>query len=152
MSSRDHSRADANSFNVFEALGMIVAVAMDSHYSDWSIAEVEQYLVPALKAHQCKVYVDDRNGPAAFVTWALLDDECHQAMLQGKNPPPDRWRSGENLWFMDIVAPYGDAPRIIRDLQCNVFPDRHAHSVKRSPDGSIVRIKKWRNALAERRS
>lgn len=144
---------DPRTGNIFEALGMIIAVAMDSHYSDWSIYEVERHIVPALKSGQCKIYVNDDVGPAAFVTWAFLDDECHEAMLShGRNPPADRWAAGKHLWVMDIVAPYGDAPRIVRDLQRNLFPNMHGHSIRRDPDGRVVRIAKWRNALAGRTS
>lgn len=141
----------SNTSNVFEALGMIVAIAMDSHYSDWSISEVEKHIVPALKYRQYKIYINEPGGPAAFVTWAFLDDECHEAMLShGRNPPADGWRSGKNLWVMDIIAPYGDAQRVVRDLQRNLFPDMHGHSIRRNPDGSISRIAKWRNALVRR--
>lgn len=137
------------SIGFFEALGMMTAVAMASDYRDWSVSEIEACLVPALQAGQCKVYFDENNLPMAFVTWALVDDECHNALyLHGQNPPPDRWTSGSNLWFTDIVAPFGNTLHIIRDLQRNHFPHLHAHSIKRNGDGSIKRIKVWRNALA----
>jgi len=132
-------------FSVFEALGMMMSVAMDSHYSDWSISEVEKHIVPALKSGQYKVYCNNQSVPVAFVTWALLDDECHEAMLtQARNPPADRWAAGKHLWVMDLVAPYGDAQRVGRDLQRNLFPDMLGHAIRRDPDGRAVRIAKWR--------
>ncbi|MDP9630341.1 UNVERIFIED_ORG: cytolysin-activating lysine-acyltransferase [Ensifer adhaerens] len=141
----------SNSFNLFEVLGMMAVVAMDSDYRNWSLAEIEAYLVPALDAGQYKVYINDEGRPTAFVTWALVDDECHGALVKhGSNPPANRWCSGRNLWFMDIVAPYGNALHVIRDLQRNYFPDMHAHSIKRNEDGSVKRIKVWRNALVDR--
>ncbi|MBD9653135.1 toxin-activating lysine-acyltransferase [Ensifer sp. ENS09] len=149
MTTTDNTTTDPTTFNVFEALGMVVAIAMESHYSDWSISEVERYIVPALKSGQYKLYVNDHVGPAAFVTWAFLNDECHEAMLaHGRNPPADHWQSGRHLWVMDIVAPYGDAKRVVRDLQRNLFPQMHGHSIRRDPSGNIIRVARWRNALA----
>lgn len=147
MQGRD--TADSNrSLGFFETLGMMAALSMESEYRHWSIADMEINFLPALRAGQCKIYLDEVQRPVAFVTWAFVDDECHAALYaSGENPPPNRWTSGNHLWFIDIVAPFGNVPRIIRDLQRNHFPQHHAHSVKRSPDGSIERIKIWRNAL-----
>lgn len=128
--------------NFFEALGMMTTVAMMSHYSNWTLSDVEAFLIPALHAGQCKVYFDERGRPIAFITWALVDNECHEILFRhGKNPPANRWQSGGNLWFIDIVAPLGNTLHIVRDMQRNHFPHLHAHSIKRNPDGSVKRVK-----------
>ncbi|WP_234803957.1 toxin-activating lysine-acyltransferase [Ensifer adhaerens] len=137
--------------STFEVLGMMVAIGMSSDYRNWSLSEVGDNLVPALLAEQYKIYFDENGKPLAFLTWALVDNECHEALLcHGRNPPPDRWTSGENLWFIDIVAPFGGTLHIIRDIQRNHFPHVHAHSIKRNQDGSIKRVKVWRNGLVRR--
>lgn len=138
--------------NTFEAFGVMACIAMDSGYVDMTLGEASLYLVPPLTVSQFKIYINDRGEPDAFVTWALVDDACHEAMLaDGRNPPPNCWHSGPHLWFIDIVAPHRNTRQIIRDLQRNHFPDRHAHSIKRNPDGSVKRVKVWRNALVGQR-
>lgn len=140
-------------YGFFEIFGMMTAVAIDSDYNQLTVRELGSYLVPALDAGQYKVYLNNLGRPSAFVTWAFVDDECHQILSEsGINPPPNRWRAGPNLWFMDIVAPFGDARTIVRDLQRNHFPDLRAHSIKRNADGSIKRVKVWKNLLATRPS
>lgn len=137
-----------DNIDFFEALGLMTTVAMASEYRTWTILEIERYLVPALRVGQCKIYFDDHGNPSAFVTWAMLDDESHQALLDsGRNPPPDRWASGTNLWFMDIVVPFGNLLSIVRDLQRS-FPGHHAHSIRRNADGSVRHVNRWRNTLA----
>lgn len=145
----DRNTADHNRpLGFFETLGMMAALSMESEYRHWSVADMEINFVPALQTGQCKIYLDEVQRPVAFVTWAFVDDECHGALYnRGENPPPDRWTSGNHLWFIDIVAPFGNVPRIIRDLQRNHFPGHHAYSVKRNQGGTVERIKVWRNSL-----
>jgi cytolysin-activating lysine-acyltransferase len=135
----------------FETLGMVTALAMTSGYRNWYLEDIERNLLPALQAGQCKIYLDDERRPTAFVTWALVDEECHEALrLRGRNPPPDRWASGGNLWFIDVIAPFGNALAVIRDLQRNHFAHvSRAHSIKRNADGGINRIKVWRNTVLD---
>lgn len=132
----------------FEALGMMTELALHSPiHRNWSIADIGRNLAPALRVGQCKIYFDERRLPISFATWALVDDECHEALrLRGETPAPDRWASGDHLWFIDVVAPFGDARHLIRDLQRNHFADiGRAHAVRRNLDGGFKRIQIWRN-------
>ena len=145
-------KKEAIVYSSFEAVGIVTALAMESEYSSWSLAEVKEYIMPALISGQFKIYVEGDDKPFAFVSWALVDDECHKILLEsGQNPPSDRWSSGCNLWFIDVVAPFGGVLHIIRDMQRSQFSKYgRAHSIKRKPDGSVHRVKVWRNALVQR--
>ena len=37
---------------------------------------------------------------------------------------PTDWKSGETLWLVDIVAPFGGHDAMIKDLKEKVFPER----------------------------
>lgn len=131
---------------LFTALGMMTAVSSASEYRIWTVGDIEQYFLPPLLLGQNKVYLDDDGMPLAFVTWALLDEACHNAILsEGRNPAADQWASGDHLWFMDFVAVGVHPISIIRDLQKNHFPGRHAHSIRRDAEGGIRRVCRWRN-------
>jgi cytolysin-activating lysine-acyltransferase len=135
-------------YGFFEILGMMTAISLDTHYRNYSLEQLGSYLIPPLDARQFKVYLDDKGRPAAFVTWALVDGQHHRALHdQGINPPPGKWSSGSNLWFTDLVAPAGDVRAIVRDIQKNIFPDRHAYSIRRNAVGGVKRICIWKNAL-----
>ncbi|KQZ63106.1 hypothetical protein ASD54_01610 [Rhizobium sp. Root149] len=130
-----------------EALGSMTALALQSPlHRYWRISDIQANFLPALKSGQCKIYFDGPNDPIAFVTWALLDDAAHEKLLSdGVTPNAGQWSSGSYLWFIDIVAPYGDAAKVIRDMRENYFSGKNGYSIKRNLDGSINRIKQWRN-------
>ena len=136
----------------FQALGMMAALAMKCRYREWSVADLEINVLPALRCGQSKIYLDPEQRPMGFLTWALVDDECHHAlMMEGRNPPDDRWCSGPYLWFVDIVSPFGSLYPIVRDMQRNGFPGfARAYSIKRNAAGEIVRVNVWRNLGAAR--
>lgn len=131
----------------------MVALAFESEFHrTWAITDVERNLIPAILLGQYKFYFIEGDRPRAFATWALVDDEIHrQLLLDGSTPEIDKWNSGENLWFIDIIAPFGDALSVVRDLQRVVFPKADgAHSIYRNSDGSVRRYRRWRNALTGR--
>lgn len=78
------------------------------------IADLDWRLLPPLVLDQCKLY--SREGiPWAFVTWARVNDGIDQR-LRSEAPviAPHEWKSGDKLWLIDVVAPFGDAPGIAR--------------------------------------
>jgi cytolysin-activating lysine-acyltransferase len=78
------------------------------------VADIDWRLLPPLVLDQCKLY--SREGlPWAFVTWARVGDAVDQR-LRSSAPliAPHEWKSGDKLWLIDVVAPFGDAPGIAR--------------------------------------
>jgi cytolysin-activating lysine-acyltransferase len=133
--------------SAMDALGSMVFLALQSPlHRRWLISDMERNFIPALKTGQCKIYFYGPDNPKAFVTWALVDDAAHlKLMADGLTPHESKWASGDKLWFIDVVAPHGDAGMVIRDMRKNHFSGQNGYSIKRNPDGSINRIKKWRN-------
>ncbi|WP_245517121.1 MULTISPECIES: toxin-activating lysine-acyltransferase [unclassified Mesorhizobium] len=129
---------------------MVTALAMASNYRNWHVADIVHNIVPALRVGQGKIFLDDQRRPTAFVTWALVDDECHNNLrCHGQNPPDDRWCSGSHLWFIDILAPFNNVRSIIRDIQYQQFPDvRCAYSIRRDAAGGIRRVNVWKSISA----
>ena len=37
---------------------------------------------------------------------------------------PQDWKSGDNLWVVETIAPFGGAEEMAKDLKAAVFPDR----------------------------
>ncbi len=140
--------------NGFEALGMMTALAMECRYRNWSIADLETNVLPALRCGQSKIYLDRNEWPGAFITWALVNDECHHVLMRdGRNPPDDRWCAGPHLWFIDIVAPFVSPYSIVRDMQRNRFPGcARAHSIRRNAAGEVARVNVWCNLDAKRKA
>ncbi|MEJ8308024.1 MULTISPECIES: toxin-activating lysine-acyltransferase [Rhizobium/Agrobacterium group] len=130
-----------------ESLGSIIFLAMNSPvHRNWLISDVETNFLPALSTGQCKIYFAGPERPIAFVTWAIVDDATHSKLLEdGITPHESKWASGKNLWFIDVVAPFGDSVMVIRDMRKNYFSGQNAYSIRRNTDGSIKRFQRWFN-------
>ena len=134
-----------------EAFGAMTFLSFESElHRNWYVYDLAVNFVPALQAGQVKIFFDEENGfPTAFVTWALLDDETHEKLLlDGITPPPEKWNSGEHLWFIDFLSPFGNPYKLIRELQLASFSGfETANFISRNSDGSIRKIRTWKSSL-----
>ena len=62
--------------------------------------------------------------PRAAVTWAFFDEETEERMLAGERMSSHDWISGDRLWLMEIVAPYGQGSgrRMVRYFEEQLKP------------------------------
>lgn len=72
-------------------------------------------------------------------TWAWLDAPAVDRMLADGGVAPQDWQSGDQLWFIDVIAPFGDMRAISRDLR-RLFPGQTGHSVRWNEDGTVKKI------------
>lgn len=88
------------------------------------IADQDWLLMPPVVLDQCKLYMKNEM-PWAFVTWAFVSDEI-DARLRSHSPKiaPHEWKSGENVWLIDIVAPFGQTDEMIDELRRMQFYGR----------------------------
>lgn len=137
----------------FAALGRMLWLACRVEpYRDFPLSRCEAALLPAIELGQFRLYGADDGRPLAFVTWALMSEAAearHRANAAGDgeaiNARQD-WRSGDRLWFMDFVAPFGHARAVAADLRRNVFPNRSARGVRMARDGDVKKLGAWRSA------
>lgn len=134
------------SIGYHEALGMMMWLMKHADYhSQWPIWSVDKDIVPALIHGQSKIYFDSSQIPVGFATWAWLDDEAREQLINNKAPLTiKQWNSGEHLMFGDFVAPWGQAKFILNDLRTQVFPECKAFSLGRNQDGSIRKVYHWK--------
>ncbi|CAN7388529.1 toxin-activating lysine-acyltransferase [Pararhizobium sp. LjRoot255] len=136
----------------YDVLGIMTALAFESElHRNWSVSDLQMNFIPAIILGHSKIYFNQERNPCAFATWALVDDQTHfQLLADGNTPRLEKWNSGRHLWFIDIVAPFGNALSVVRDLQRIMFPTADgAHSIYRNADGSVRRYRRWRNALSK---
>lgn len=53
---------------------------------------------------------------------------------------PQDWKSGDKLWAVEVIAPFGGPEEMIKDLKAKVFPAREVRFVAMSTDGKDVRV------------
>ncbi len=107
------------------AFGPVIMLYLQSAHRRFQfISDLEWLLIPPLMNRQCKLFMK-KSYPFAFVSWAFLNEEAeNRLVLNGGKLRPQDWKSGENLWLVDIVAPFGGADKVLADLQQNEFPGK----------------------------
>lgn len=77
---------------------------------------------------QAKLYMRGQT-PLAFVSRARLSPA---AVTRYRQPPyhlaPSDWRSGDRVWIIDLVAPFGNAQEILKDIRENLFPEEKIYT------------------------
>jgi cytolysin-activating lysine-acyltransferase len=48
---------------------------------------------------------------------------------------PDKWTSGDQLWVVEVIAPFGGAEAMVADLKEKVFPTREIKMLVAGADG-----------------
>lgn len=99
------------------------------------LADLEWLVAPAVMAKQFRLF---KNGdrPFAYASWALLDEEAEKRLVGGQpRLRPGDWRSGDRLWLIDLVAPFGGQDGVLKHLKENLFADRKLMALRRNPNG-----------------
>lgn len=102
-----------------EALGSAVWLWMHSaSHRDAPLHTLNALLLPALKSRQFVLALE--NGrPVSYVSWACLDEDAERRYLG--NPAvcmrAEDWASGQRLWILDWVAPFGHSAAMRRILE-----------------------------------
>ena len=85
------------------------------------LSELDWRVMPALTLDQAKLYLRD-SFPIAYVSWAKMSP---QAAERYKHAPhhvsPSDWKSGDQIWLVDFVTPFGGAKEVLADLREKVF-------------------------------
>jgi cytolysin-activating lysine-acyltransferase len=84
----------------------------------YTLAEFNHYAVFPILHNKMVIHYEGER-PVGLVTWCWLDSEQSQLFLDEQYNPEevDYARStGEQLWVIEFIAPYGHAMRIFRDM------------------------------------
>lgn len=108
---------------------------LDTH-KYFSVADLETRVLPPVMLEQCKLYLQGKAGglPMAFVSWARLDEAAEAKYLATQKITPGEWKSGDRLWLMDSLIPFGGQDRIFKELYQEMFANEDIHLLM--PDGT----------------
>lgn len=93
-------------------------------HKNFFLFDLEWLVMTPIMLKQFRVfYATDR--PIGVALWAFVNEEVEKRLMAGnaKLAPAD-WKSGDRLWLVDIIAPYGGQEAMIQDLKEKVFPNR----------------------------
>ena len=99
-------RPEFPSADAITAYGGLCFLYMHStRHAGWSVQQLRRIVQPPIDLKQAKIFYYE-GVPRAACTWAHLDDAAERQLLLGQPLTPAQWRSGPNLWLMEIIAPY----------------------------------------------
>lgn len=94
------------------------------------LSELEWRVMPALVLEQAKLYMRD-GAPLAYVSWARLSPEVAERYQRTPHHlAPTDWQSGDQVWLVDLCAPFGGGQEIVRELQDQVFAGQTVHRLR----------------------
>ena len=123
----------------YRLLGMICELMSASDYHQhWPIQALHTELLPALRRNQYRIYLNQEHQPFGFVSWANLSAKGLAQVLADQIDLQDSdWDAGDYPMINDLIAPWGDAKRIIRHLRTEVFPNQRVLGIRRHRDGTL---------------
>jgi len=110
---------------VAQVMGEIVWLLSQSpQHKNFFIADLEWLVMTPILLNQFRIfYAPDRPIGVAF--WAYVNERVDERLSGGNaRLAPADWKSGDILWLVDIVAPYGGQEEMLQDLKVKVFPEQ----------------------------
>lgn len=134
------------SVNEAEVLGASVWLWMHSaRHKGAPLETLPTSLLPVIKARQYVLAFKD-NKPAFFMSWAWFDEEAerryltqHHLLLKDAD-----WCSGNRMWVIDWVAPFGDTRSMAKLVLNELFPDCGFRALWHRGADRGMRVKRFR--------
>jgi len=96
--------------------------------------QADKPMTPVLLNQFRLFYAKDR--PLGVVFWGLVSQEVEERLKAGTaRLLPQDWKSGDRLWAVEVIAPFGRAEEMVKDLEAKVFKDREIRFVVLGADG-----------------
>lgn len=106
------------------------------------MADVDVLLMPPVILDQCRLY--SRDGvPFSFFTWAKVSDEIDKRLRTGEPKiAPHEWQSGNHVWMVDMVAPFGHFDEMFKELRETELKGLNISALVPNADGGFD-LKEW---------
>ncbi len=116
---------DGAAKKVSEVLGEIVWLMSQSPlHKQFFISDLEWLVMTPVLLQQFRLFYD-QSKPIGVAFWATVDEEVEQRLTAGTTRlRPQDWKSGDRLWVVEVIAPFGGAEEMVKDLKAKVFPQR----------------------------
>lgn len=99
------------------------------------LSELDWRVMPALVQEQAKLYMRD-SAPIAYVSWAKLSDTAAQRYIEAPHHlTAADWKSGDQIWLIDLVTPFGAAAEVMKELRETVFAGKAVHQLMPDAQG-----------------
>jgi len=124
-----------------EVLGEIVWLMSQSHlHKQLFVSDLEWLVMTPMMLQQFRLFYDQQK-PVGVLFWASVNEEVEGRLAAGTTRMrPQDWKSGDRLWVVEAIAPFGGAEEMVKDLKAKVFPGREIKVLAVGPKGKEVRM------------
>lgn len=100
------------------------------------ISDLEWSIIPPVMLKQFKLFKDNEEKTIGYTSWARISKDVENRILASGNAKlaPGDWNSGDIIYLIDVLTPFGGNRGIITKLYETEFKDKK--------DVSIIRPKK----------
>ena len=139
---------------VSEVLGEIVWLMSQSPiHKRLFIQDLEWFVMTPVLLKQFRLFYS-KDRPLGVVLWAYANEEVAAMLAEGTTKlRPQDWDArpkpgaagqpaGEDktqIWVVEVIAPFGGAEEIVKDLKAKVFPQREVRYLVTGPQGKQVK-------------
>lgn len=134
-----------------ETLGQITWLWINSSLQkDWPTHLLGTNAIPAI-AHRQFLLLKQGGLPVAYCSWAFLDACAERRYLADAHSLTlADWVSGERMWLVDWVAPFGHSFALYRQMRAR-FPDAIARAIRVDAEKKTARVQEIIGKKASRK-
>jgi cytolysin-activating lysine-acyltransferase len=130
---------DGAAKKVSEVLGEIVWLMSQSPlHKQFFISDLEWLVMTPVLLKQFRLFYG-ADKPVGVAFWATVSAEVEERLAAGTTRlRPQDWKSGDQLWVVEVIAPFGGAEEMVRDLKAKVFAGREMRFLATGAKGKEV--------------
>lgn len=100
------------------------------------ITDIEWLVSPPIILGQFHLW-ERAGSPFGFASWALLGEEAEERIVAKgiRRLMPTDWKSGEQLWLIDFICPFGGHEALIQELKTQVLSNKRFKMLQAAPGG-----------------
>ena len=108
-------------------------------HKHYFIQDIESRVLPAIVTDQCKIYLQESATqlPLGYVSWAYLSEQAEERHIATQRIAPGDWKSGDRVWIIDFVVPFGGAAEALDDIRNKIHPGKEVHLLYPGADGKV---------------
>jgi len=132
-------------------LGEIVwLMTRSANHRYFFISDLEWMVLQPVALGQFRIFHGEKH-PVGVLFWAYVSDEVEERLKTGVTRlSPADWKSGDKLWLIDAITPFGNVQTMLDDLIKSVFPDQTFKYLQRDEEGKLmIRESKVSSAAVE---
>ena len=120
-------------------LGEIIwLMTRSTNHRYYFITDLEWMVLQPVSLGQFRVFHGEE-FPVGVFFWAYVNEEVEKRLSEGiVRLSPDDWKSGDRLWLVDVIAPFGNVEQMLEDVVKNVFPTTPFKYLQRNDKGELV--------------